>query len=56
MIQAKLGHKNEAVAALNRALEINPYFHTRHAQEARAILDPLLAAQEAGNRQLQMRN
>jgi tetratricopeptide (TPR) repeat protein len=56
MIQAKLGHKNEAVAALNRALEINPYFHTRHAQEARAILDPLLAAQEAGNRQLQLRN
>jgi tetratricopeptide (TPR) repeat protein len=41
MIQAKLGYRKEAVAALRRALEINPYFHPRHAEEARLTLNAL---------------
>jgi tetratricopeptide (TPR) repeat protein len=41
MIQAKLGHHQEAAAALERALDINPYFHPRQAEEARAALNKL---------------
>lgn len=41
LIHAKLGHRKEAVAALRRALEINPYFHLRHADEARRTLETL---------------
>jgi tetratricopeptide (TPR) repeat protein len=38
MIQARLGLEKEAAASLKRALEINPYFHLRQAEEARAML------------------
>jgi tetratricopeptide (TPR) repeat protein len=41
MIHAKLGHQKEAAAALQRAFEINPYFHPRHAEEARLTLATL---------------
>jgi tetratricopeptide (TPR) repeat protein len=41
MIQAKLGQRKGAVAALRRALEINPYFHPRQADEARRTLETL---------------
>jgi tetratricopeptide (TPR) repeat protein len=48
MIHARLGHQAEAIAALRRALDINPYFHPRHAEEARAMLAMVVA--ETGER------
>lgn len=41
MIQLKLGARSEAAAALKRALEINPHFDIRHAQEARTALSAI---------------
>jgi tetratricopeptide (TPR) repeat protein len=48
MIQARLGRQKEAVASLKRALEINPYFHPRQAEEAHATLETLMAKQSGG--------
>jgi tetratricopeptide (TPR) repeat protein len=46
MIQSKLGREKEAADAFKQALDINPYFHLRHAETARAALErPVLAAQ-----------
>ncbi len=41
MIQLKLDHKQEAAAALTRAMQINPHFDIRHAVEAKSALDSL---------------
>jgi tetratricopeptide (TPR) repeat protein len=38
MIQAKLGRDQEATAALQQALNTNPYFNLRHSEQARAAL------------------
>jgi tetratricopeptide (TPR) repeat protein len=39
MIQAKLGRDQEATAAFQQALHINPYFHLRHSEQARTALE-----------------
>ncbi len=38
MIQYKLGHRAEAASQLRKAIEINPYFHPIHVEEANATL------------------
>ena len=44
MIEAKLGNLPRAIAALRKAIEINPEFDVRHADEARAMLTSLEGA------------
>lgn len=44
MILAALGRTDEAIAALNEALAINPNFHPRHAPQARATITALESA------------
>lgn len=44
MIEAQLGKPREAVDALQQALNVNPYFHLTHVEEARRVLEPLIAA------------
>lgn len=41
MIYAKLGQSQQAREAFRQALHINPYFHPRHAAQARAMLNAL---------------
>lgn len=45
MIEQRLGNTAGATAYLRQALATNPYFHPRHAPEARRILEALDAAQ-----------
>lgn len=54
MIHTKLGHHKDAVAALQRALEINPYFHPRYAEEARLTLAALGGTENAGRAESQV--
>jgi tetratricopeptide (TPR) repeat protein len=41
MIERKRGHTQQAIALLQRALEINPYFDVRHAPETKEVLSEL---------------
>jgi tetratricopeptide (TPR) repeat protein len=43
MIESQLGARKEAAEALQQALNLNPYFHPRHAEEARMALEPMVA-------------
>ncbi len=44
MIKEQLVRTKESVEAFWLALSLNPYFHAKHAAEARRALEPMMAA------------